>query len=98
LTANVLIPLDVFLGYGIICRYVLPCALTLGPMFFAGVIFAQLFRNNLHPAQALGANIAGSVVGAVTESFSMLLGFRYLLLLAMIFYALTVGRPKNIES
>ncbi|MGD0651589.1 MAG: hypothetical protein ABSA97_10705 [Verrucomicrobiia bacterium] len=98
LTANVLIPLDVFLSYGIIWRYVLPCALTLGPMFFAGVVFAQLFRNNLHPAQALGANIAGSVVGGVIESFSMLLGFRYLLLLAMIFYALSVGRPKNVES
>ena len=29
---------------GVLMRYVVPCALALGPMFFAGVIFARSFR------------------------------------------------------
>ena len=35
---------------------------------------------------AFGANVAGAVVGGFCESFSLLLGFRYLLLVAGLFY------------
>jgi len=89
LAANVLIPLEVFLGGGILIRYVAPCALVMAPIFFAGVIFARSFRDTANPDRAFGFNIAGAVVGGFAESFSMLLGFRYLLLLAMGFYALS---------
>ena len=90
LTAAIVIPFDVFLGGGILIRYVVPCALALGPMFFAGVIFARSFRESADPDMAFGSNIAGSVVGGLSESFSMLLGFQYLLLLAIAFYLLSV--------
>jgi SAM-dependent methyltransferase len=89
LTAAILTPLDVFLSGGILLRYVVPCALALGPMFFAGVIFARSFRDSADPHMAFGSNIAGTVVGGLTESFSMLLGFRYLLLLAVALYLLS---------
>jgi hypothetical protein len=95
LAASTLIPLEVFLAGGIVWRYVVPCALAMGPMFFAGVIFSRVFRDSPNPDQAFGANIAGSVVGGMSESFSMLLGFRYLLILAMAFYALSALRPKK---
>ena len=95
LAAGVLIPLDIFLSGGVLWRYVAPCALTLGPVFFAGVIFAQSFRDSPNPGRALGANIAGSVVGGLSESFSMLTGFRCLLLLAIAFYALSAIRPRR---
>jgi SAM-dependent methyltransferase len=95
LAANVIIPVDIFLNGGILWRYVAPCTLSLGPMFFAGVIFARSFRDSPDPDRALGANIAGSVVGGLSESFSMLLGFRSLLLLAMVFYALSALRPRR---
>jgi hypothetical protein len=36
-----------------------------------------------------GANIAGAVVGGFTEYLSMLLGFRYLLLVTIVFYGLS---------
>jgi hypothetical protein len=55
-------------------------------MFFAGVIFARSFRDVREPDQAFGSNIAGAVVGGFCENFSMLLGFRNLLLLAALFY------------
>ena len=43
LLAAIVIPLNAFLSGGILLRYVVPCVLALGPMFFAGVIFARLF-------------------------------------------------------
>jgi spermidine synthase len=89
LAAAIIVPFDVFLGGGIFIRYVVPCALALGPMFFAGVIFARSFRDAADPDMAFGSNIAGSVVGGLSESFSMLLGFQYLLLLAIAFYLLS---------
>jgi hypothetical protein len=48
-------------------------------MFFAGIIFARSFRDEPYPDAAFGSNIAGSVVGGLSETFSTLLGFRYLL-------------------
>jgi hypothetical protein len=94
LTAGVLIPVDVFLSGGILWRYAAPCILALGPMFFAGVIFAGSFRDATNPDLAFGSNIAGSVLGGLAESFSMLLGFQHLLLLAMLFYLLSAGSPR----
>lgn len=95
LAANVLIPLEIFLGGGIAWRYVAPCVLVMMPIFFAGVIFARSFRDVANPDQAFGSNIAGAVVGGFSEAFSMLLGFRYLLLLAAGFYALSTYVRKS---
>jgi hypothetical protein len=63
-------------------------------MLFAGVVFAHSFRQAANPDQAFGANIAGSVVGGFAEAGSMLLGFRYLLLLAAAFYLLSAWAPS----
>ena len=97
LAAAIAIPIDLFLSGGIFWRYAVPCALALGPMFFAGVIFARSFRDATDPDMAFGSNIAGSVVGGLSESFSMLLGFRYLLLVAIAFYLLSalLSRPPG---
>jgi SAM-dependent methyltransferase len=95
LSASVLVPFDAFLSGGIVWRYVVPCALALGPMFFAGVIFARTFRDEANPDQAFGSNIAGSVIGGLAESFSTLLGFRYLLILAIGFYLLSIWMPSR---
>src|SRR5262249_58665658 len=90
------VPLDLFLSGGLISRYGLPLVLALGPMLFAGVIFALSFRESSNPDLAFGSNIAGSVVGGLSESVSMLAGFRYLLLLAVTFYLLSACfRPSR---
>ncbi len=95
LAVSVLVPLDTFLSGGIVWRYVTPCALALGPMFFAGVIFARTFRDEANPDQAFGSNIAGSVIGGLAESCSTLLGFRYLLIVAIGFYLLSAWMPSR---
>jgi hypothetical protein len=60
LAAGVVIPVDVFLSGGILWRYAAPCILALGPMLFAGVIFAGSFRDASNPDLAFGSNIAGA--------------------------------------
>ncbi|QIG93649.2 MULTISPECIES: hypothetical protein [unclassified Bradyrhizobium] len=95
LAVAVLVPLDTFLSGGLVWRYVIPCALALGPMFFAGVIFARTFRDEANPDQAFGSNIAGSVIGGLAESCSTLLGFRYLLIVAIGFYLLSAWMPSR---
>jgi SAM-dependent methyltransferase len=90
---GVLTPIDAFLGGGLFWHYAIPCMLALGPMFFSGVIFARSFRDVADPDMAFGSNVAGSVVGGLSESFSMLIGFRYLLLLAILLYVLSIWIP-----
>src|SRR5208337_1383404 len=61
------VPLNAFLSGGVLLRYVVPCVLALGPMFFAGVIFAKTFRDSPDPDMAFGSNIAGAVLGGLSE-------------------------------
>jgi SAM-dependent methyltransferase len=97
LALSIVVPLDAFLAGDLFWRYIGPCVLVLGPMFFAGVIFAVSFRASEQPDRDFGANIAGAVVGGFAEYLSMLLGFQYLLLVAIGFYALSsfwrTGQP-----
>src|SRR6266436_1583865 len=94
LAAGIIVPLDLFLSGGILWRYIVPCIIALGPILFAGVIFAQTFRGTSNPDQALGSNIAGAVLGGLAESLSAVLGFQYLLLVAIGFYLLSVWPPR----
>ena len=59
------------------------------PVFFAGVIFAVEFRDSLRPDVALGSNAAGVILGGLAENMSLVLGFDHLLLVALLFYALS---------
>ena len=95
---NAIIPLDIFLAGNVLWKYIAPCVLVMIPMFFAGVVFAVSFRASTQPGIDFGANIAGAVVGGFTEYLSMLLGFRYLLLVAIVFYALSAvfQRSKSV--
>jgi hypothetical protein len=86
---NALIPLNVFLAGNALWKYIAPCVLVMLPMFFAGVVFAISFRTSTQPGMDFGANIAGAVVGGFTEYLSMWLGFRSLLVIAIVFYGLS---------
>jgi hypothetical protein len=43
----------------------------------------------------MGANIAGAMFGGLAEASSMLLGFQYLVLVAMAFYVLSALLAKR---
>jgi hypothetical protein len=99
LALNALVPLDFFLGMTGPLRIIGSCSLVFAPILFAGVIFAVTFRRTTEPDRAFGANIAGAMLGGLAENTSMLLGFQYLVLVAMAFYVLSaVGGWRGRES
>jgi hypothetical protein len=81
-----LLPLDLFLGLSRPIQVTLSCLLVSAPVFFAGIIFAISFSRVAAPNYALGANIAGSILGGLAEYTSMVVGFQYLMLLGIGFY------------
>jgi len=58
------------------------------PVFFVGILFATQFRRAASPSAALGANVAGAVVGGLLENLSLLIGLKALLLVALGLYLL----------
>ena len=58
-------------------------------MLFAGVIFAASFKRTPEADRAFGFNIAGAMLGGLAENMSMLLGFQYVVVVAILFYALS---------
>ncbi len=66
------------------------CLLVFAPVLFAGVIFASSFKRTDEPDRAFGFNIAGAMLGGLAEYSSMLLGFQYLVLVAILFYVLSI--------
>jgi heme/copper-type cytochrome/quinol oxidase subunit 2 len=86
---NVIVPLDFFLGMNRGLQVLGSCLLVFAPIFFAGVIFAASFRRSTQPDRAFGSNIAGAMLGGLAEYSSMLLGFQYVVLVAILFYAVS---------
>jgi len=69
---------------------VLLAALVVGlPVFFSGMIFSQSFRDVAAPAQGLGVNLLGAVVGGTLENAVMIGGTLWLGVLAIALYALS---------
>jgi hypothetical protein len=54
---------------------------------FAGIVFSFSFARVETPSIALGFNILGSVIGGLTEYFSLVTGIRGLLVIALFLYA-----------
>ena len=67
-------------------KVVASCTVVFIPIFFAGVIFATSFAESRHPDVDFGSNIAGVILGGLSENFSLMLGFDRLLLVAVAFY------------
>jgi hypothetical protein len=59
------------------------------PVFFAGVIFATVFRDSRRPDVDFGSNVAGIILGGLSEQLSLVIGFNYLLLVAVAYYVLS---------
>ena len=65
------------------------------PIFFAGVIFAAAFRDSHQPDIDFGSNIGGVILGGLSEYFSLMVGFNYLLVIAIVFYMLAmIFKPR----
>ena len=89
LAVGLFVPLEAFLGLDRSVQIAGACLLVFTPIAFAGVVFAASFRRTTQPDRMFGANVAGALVGGLAENASMLLGFQYLLCVAIGFYVLS---------
>jgi hypothetical protein len=99
LLLNSVIPMDDFLALPGMSKVVASCAVVFMPVFFAGVIFATAFRSSTRPDVDFGSNIAGIILGGLSENLSLVLGFNHLLWLAISYYLLSaLLRPKGVGA
>jgi SAM-dependent methyltransferase len=89
LLVNIIIPMDDFLALPGWTKVVASCAVVFLPVFFAGVIFATEFRSSERPDVDFGSNIAGIILGGLSENLSLVVGFNHLLWLAIGYYLLS---------
>ena len=80
------IPSDLLLALPAGPRAVVAVALFLGPVYFGGLVFARLISRETRLFEAYGSNVLGAVLGGAAEYLSLLMGFRFLLALALAFY------------
>jgi len=95
LLVNALVPMSTFLSLPGAAKTLASCLVVSLPVFFAGVVFATSFRDSKRPDVDFGSNIAGVILGGLTENLSMVLGFDRLLLVAVAYYLLSaLFRPR----
>ena len=81
-----LVPVRALLGFPLWVEWVLGGLMTALPLFFAGMVFAQIFKTRTLAVAALGYNLIGSILGGLMEYSSMVLGGKTLHLLALLMY------------
>jgi len=93
LLVNALVPMNAFLSLAPWPRAAASCAVVFVPIFFAGVVFASVFRDSRRPGADFGANVAGIILGGLSEQLSLVVGFNYLILIAIGYYLLSLAAP-----
>ncbi len=87
LVFNILLPPEALLLGNPIARYIVASVLAFAPVFLANIIFTNSFRDSETADIAFASNLLGIMVGGGMEYFSMLIGYRLLLVFVMVFYA-----------
>ncbi|HYT35984.1 MAG TPA: hypothetical protein VEL49_02310 [Ktedonobacteraceae bacterium] len=88
LVLNIVLPPETLLLGNLVARYLLASALAFAPVFLANIIFTNSFRDSEAADIAFASNLLGIMVGGGLEYLSMLMGYRLLLVLVIVFYAL----------
>ena len=86
-----------FYNYPIILlKFLIPIVLTF-PVFFSGLAFSKELVRYGSTANALSCNILGAIVGGLLEYNSMYFGFKFLYLLAILFYFMAYVSSINLR-
>jgi Spermine/spermidine synthase domain len=82
------VPPETLLNLSPAPRFVLAVVIAFAPIFLANMVFAQRFRDTADSGTAFGANLLGAMVGGILEYLSLIVGYRWLLVLVALLYAL----------
>jgi hypothetical protein len=83
------LPLEIFSGLEYWIRAIVVSIILNIPIFFAGMVFIISFRRTPYKNLAYGSNLIGAAVGGIIESFSFIIGINALLLIVIVFYAMS---------
>ena len=92
------VPTHSLLALPLAGQWIFGALVTAVPLFFAGMLFSQIFATRQEPTTSLGYNLMGAICGGLLEYSSMALGTKNLYLLALVLYILAFlvhGREKN---
>jgi hypothetical protein len=96
LVASMFIRYSLFEGLPSVPQVLAAAGLVGLPVFFSGLIFSRSFRDVAQPAQGLGINLFGAVVGGILENLVMVGGTPILGILAILLYGLSaVSMPSQ---
>jgi Spermine/spermidine synthase domain len=82
------VPPESLLSLSLLPRFVVAVIIAFAPIFLANMVFAQRFRNTGDSTTAFGANLLGAIVGGVLEYLSLIVGYRWLLVVVALLYGL----------
>jgi hypothetical protein len=82
------VPQADLLSLPVIPRFLVGCALAFAPVYLANLIFSQKFKEADSTAPAFAANLLGAIAGGILEYLSLITGYRFLLILVAVLYAL----------
>jgi SAM-dependent methyltransferase len=88
LTVGFLIPPERLLLDPPVLRYTLAAVVAFAPVFFANLVFTYSFRETRAADIAFASNLVGAMLGGVLEYAALLIGYRWLLVVVAIAYAL----------
>jgi len=95
LLLNAYVPMSTFLALPGVAKILASCSVVFVPVLFAGIVFGMTFRDSGCPDVDFGSNIAGVILGGLSEHLSLVVGFDHLLLVAVGFYAASaIVRPR----
>jgi hypothetical protein len=82
------IPPSSLLSLSPLPRFVAAVTIAFAPIFLANMVFSQRFRDTGDSTTAFGANLLGAMIGGILEYLSLIVGYRWLLALVALLYAL----------
>ena len=86
-----LVPQEDLVSLPLAARFLAGGALAFAPVFIANLIFAQRFSDVETTTTAFAANLLGAMVGGALEYLALITGYRFLIILVGVLYALALG-------
>jgi len=82
------VPQESLLGLPSAVRFLAGGALAFAPVYLANLIFSQRFKDVATTGDAFAANLLGAMVGGALEYLALITGYRFLLIVVGVLYAL----------
>jgi hypothetical protein len=99
LAVNFLLPVGSLTFESRVTESVVFAAIGFSPIFCAGLLFGSAIKHSTSLARDFGTNLLGAMVGGTAEYLSLVVGFRWLLVLVALCYigALVARRREGTD-